>query len=205
MAEGPRRVLYTIGHSNHTVEQFVALLKSHKVSVVADVRSAPYSRYCPHFDREELAAVLGQEGIGYVFLGKELGARPDDAACYEGGRVSFRRVAARQAFRDGLERLRAGMARHCIALMCAEKEPLECHRTILVCRHLDGADVGIEHILEDGTTEDHRAAGRRLAKMLKVERTLFEPNLTEQELVERAYDQQAERIACRVADREDEQ
>ncbi len=202
MAEPQQRVLYTIGHSNHTVEHFVALLKSHNVSVVADVRSAPYSRYCPHFDREALAAVLRREGIRYVYFGEELGARPDDPACYENGRVSFSRVAARQAFRDGLERVLAGVARHRVALMCAEKDPLECHRTILVCRHLDAAGLAIEHILEDGTTEGHHAAGRRLAKMLKVERTLFEPNLTEHELAERAFDQQAEKIACRASDQE---
>ncbi len=204
MAEAHARVLYTIGHSNHTTEQFVALLKSHQVSVVADVRSAPYSRYCPHFNREELAPALRSAGIRYAYFGKELGARPDDPACYENGRVSFRRVAARQAFREGLERIRAGAARHAVALMCAEKDPLECHRTILVCRHLDAAGLAIQHILEDGTLEDHRAAGRRLARKLKVERTLFEPNLTERELAERAFDQQAERIACRAPDQEEE-
>jgi uncharacterized protein (DUF488 family) len=204
VAEAQERVLYTIGHSNHTVEHLIGLLKTHGVSVVADVRSAPYSRYCPQFGREALAPVLRREGIRYVYLGKELGARPDDPACLQGGRVSFARVAAKPAFREGLARLRSGIARHRVALMCAEKDPVECHRTILVCRHLDGAGLDIQHILEDGSIEEHRAAGRRLARKLKVERTLFEPDLTERELVERAYDQQAERVACRAPDQEEE-
>src|SRR5690242_16269876 len=124
--------LYTVGHSNRTLEEFLSAIKSHGITAVADVRSQPYSRMHPHFDREALAASLKPEGIAYVFLGKELGARTPDAACYIEGKVQFDRLARTPAFQEGLERVRQGMEPYRVALLCAEREPLACHRTILV-------------------------------------------------------------------------
>jgi hypothetical protein len=98
MVEPKCNILYTIGHSNHTIEDFIALLKRYGVTCIADVRSAPYSRYCPQFNKGALAASLQAAGITYMFLGKELGARPDDPSCYEGGCVNFQRLAKREEF-----------------------------------------------------------------------------------------------------------
>src|SRR5713101_7111495 len=97
----------TIGHSTHTIEKFADVLCHNRVTAVADVRSVPYSRFQPQFNRESLSRALKEHGIAYVFLGKELGARSEDKTCYENGRVQYRRLSQTRAFRSGLERVRA--------------------------------------------------------------------------------------------------
>jgi uncharacterized protein (DUF488 family) len=192
MVESKGNILYTIGHSNHKIEDFINLLKRCGVTCVADVRTAPYSRYCPQFNKDALAAALQADGIAYMFLGKELGGRPGDPSCYENGCVDFQRLAEREEFKQGIERLVADVSKYRIALMCAEKDPLECHRTILISRHLKKHSIHIKHILTDGGIEDHTEAERRLIGMLKTEPALFES----MEAIEEAYDQQAEKM-CR--------
>ena len=188
------RMIYTIGHSNHPIERFIALLQQHGVDAVADVRSIPYSRFNPQFRKEKLQAALGEAGMRYVFLGDELGARTQDPSCYdETGRVSYTKLAATDLFRRGIERLQAGMQTHRIAIMCAEREPLDCHRTILVSRELERAGMSVTHILSEGTLETHRHAMERLASSLKLADTdLFR---SPDELIEDAYEKQGTRIA----------
>ena len=155
--------ILTVGHSNHPLDDFLALLTKHRVAVVADVRSVPWSRFNPHFGREALAAALAARGIDYDHLGRELGGRPDDSACRdEDGRVDYERVAATRRFRDGLARVTSRAAERRVALMCAEKEPLDCHRTLLVAPALDGEGFRVEHVLADGGLESHGAAMDRL-------------------------------------------
>ena len=154
--------IFTVGHSNHSLDDFLGLLSRHRIAVLADVRSAPYSRFSPHFDRAALADALGARGVEYAWLGRELGGRPDDPACYEGGRVSFERVARTGGFRAGLAKVAAAAAQGRVALMCAEKEPLDCHRTLLVAHALDGEGVAVAHVLADGGLEPHAAAMARL-------------------------------------------
>ncbi len=185
--------LYTIGHSTHSLERLTGLLGNHSVTAVADVRSHPYSRYNPQFNRETLKAHLKANGFEYVFLGGQLGARSEDPACYREGQVQFELVAGTSLFKEGLARVHKGMKTHRICLMCAEKDPLFCHRTILVCRHLRAPDIQINHILEDGALERHQDAERRLMGILRVpESTLF---ATFEEQRERAYDIQGKKIA----------
>ena len=155
--------VYTIGHSNHPLERFLALLRRHGIEAVADVRSMPASRRHPQYNRERLEAALAGNGIGYLFLGKELGARRAEPEAYEGGVASYERIARLPAFRSGLDIVKQSAAEHRTALMCAEKEPLDCHRALLVCRHLRDAIDGIHHILADGVLESHAAVERRLA------------------------------------------
>ncbi|GAF97069.1 unnamed protein product [marine sediment metagenome] len=197
MSETKHNILYTIGHSNHTIRNFIALLKRHKINMVVDVRSVPYSRYCPQFDKNVVSAALQAVNIQYMFLGRELGARPNDTTCYEDGCVNFEFITRRKEFKDGLQRLLTGIGKYYIVLMCTEKEPLECHRTILICRNLKEHKLCIKHILEDGKIEDHEDTERRLAKMLKIEPTLFEPEKMHSDLIEQAYDQQAQNISHR--------
>lgn len=194
MTESNRLVLYTIGHSNYDLERFIDLLKMHQITAVADVRSSPFSQYCPHFNRESLSNSLESAGIRYVYLGKELGARQDDLPYCPSGHVSFENMAERPEFKRGLDRLYEGMEKFRIAIMCSEKEPLVCHRTILVCRNLKRYGISIKHILEDGGVEDHQDAERRLVKMMKIEPNLFEQEITEADRIKRAYDQQADKI-----------
>jgi uncharacterized protein (DUF488 family) len=150
--------IFTIGHSNHSIGHFIGLLQQHGITALADVRSMPYSRRHPQFGREKLIEALRGAGIAYVFLGDQLGGKQ--------GR-SYKEVAATEAFRAGLERLREGAERHRVAFMCAEREPLDCHRTLLVARHLKAPGLAIRHILADGTIEEQDSVERRLIKKMK--------------------------------------
>jgi uncharacterized protein (DUF488 family) len=155
-------MIYTIGHSKHPAERFIELLRRHDIGALADVRSTPFSRFNPQFNRERLAAALRDAGIQYVFLGQELGARPRERELYEGDRVSYAKLAQSEPFRRGLERVMAGSRDHRIALMCAEKDPLHCHRTLLISPELERAGVPVTHILADGSLETHAALMQRV-------------------------------------------
>ncbi len=155
--------ILTIGHSNHTMETFLQLLDRHDVSALADVRAAPYSRFNPQFNREQLAECLKNSNIEYVYLGRELGGRSDDPACYEHGRISYDRLSRTPGFHEGLKRVVRGAEEYHIALMCAEKEPLDCHRTLLVGHELDKMNgIDVTHILPDGRLEPHKDTMNRL-------------------------------------------
>jgi uncharacterized protein (DUF488 family) len=184
--------LYTIGHSNHPINHFIDLLAIHHIEVICDVRSAPYSRYNPQFNREPLRQALKQSEIGYVFLGKELGARTDDPACYVDGKISYHRLSQTPVFQIGIARLEAGIDRYRVALLCAEKDPVMCHRSILICHQLRSSNFEIKHILDDGAVEQHRQLEQRLMRVVGVQQDLFsEP----EDLIEEAYVRQASRIA----------
>ena len=185
--------VYTIGHSKHTLDEFAGLLKQHGVTALADVRSAPFSRFNPQFNKDALARELKTRGIKYVFLGRELGARSDDRSCYENGRVQYSRLARTDLFQQGLERVRRGAEEHRIALMCAEKEPLECHRTLLVARALDEQGAEVMHILADGGLESHREAMERLLEVTGLPREdLFRSRA---ELIAEALKRQEDKVA----------
>jgi len=185
--------LFTIGHSNHDIDRFLELLAMHGIQTVCDVRSHPYSQYCPQFNREALELTLRRVGIEYAFFGAEFGARTTDANCYRAGRVDYNRLAETEAFRSGVSGLTRMVETQRVALLCAEKDPLTCHRSILVCRRLRSTIEDIRHILESGETETQRESEYRLMGMLKI----VYPDLfsTEEELIEEAYDQQGEKIA----------
>ena len=203
-----RATVLTIGHSTHALEAFIALLQRHHVTAVADVRAAPYSRFNPQFNRQPLAAALGERGIEYVFLGRELGGRSGDPSCYENGRIRYARLARTERFGNGIDRVMRGTRRYRIALMCAEKEPLDCHRTLLVARALDERGVDVAHILAGGTLEPHTEAMDRLLdknkEKLELCRNGFFPSKRE-ELIALAIDSQEARVAYkRVAHKDDQ-
>lgn len=188
--------IYTIGHSTHPEEHFVGLLLSHGITAISDVRSKPYSRVNPQYNREELKQTLRIHGISYVFLGKELGARSDDPSCYEYGKVQYDRLAQTQLFQSGIERILIGKKKHRIALMCAEKEPLHCHRTILVTRHLVAAGGKVQHIHANGELESQEEVLRRLMLQLGMPETDMFKSRTD--LEREAYERQEQRISYRV-------
>ena len=154
--------IHTIGHSNHPIDVFVELLKRHGIEQIADVRSQPHSRFNPQFNRERLSASLRAAGIDYEPMGAELGARATDPECYVGDKVDYELLARSEAFRSGVARLAAAASERRIALLCAEKDPLACHRTILVCPHLEALGLDARHIREDGRIETGEAALERL-------------------------------------------
>lgn len=186
-------VVYTVGHSTLPLADFVGVLARNEITVLADVRSSPYSRFNPQFNREPLKDELRARGVSYVFLGKELGARSDDPSCYAHGQVQFDRLAETQLFESGIERIRKGASQYRVALMCAEREPLECHRTILVARKLEKSGVEIRHILSSGQVESHEDALNRLIKIHGLDNDdLFR---SREEVENEAYDKQARIIA----------
>lgn len=183
----------TIGHSTHAIDHFLSLLTRNGIDAIADVRSSPYSRHHPQFGREALKAALKEVGVAYVFLGRELGARSDDPRHYEDGRVRYDRIAAGGPFRAGIDRVMAGAAQRRIALMCAERDPLTCHRTILVARALVERGASVRHVLADGSVETHERALDRLMGTLGIDpRDLF---ASPEVLRDRAYAEQEARIA----------
>lgn len=188
----PARVL-TIGHSSHSADDFIGLLRKHGVSVVADVRSVPFSRFSPQFNKDTLSKTLEKAGIGYVFFGRELGARSQDQSCYVDGQVRYSLLARTELFRAGLERLFSDAKDKQVAIMCTEKDPLDCHRTLLIARSLVAADVEVNHVLADGVTESNDEAMVRLL----TKHGLQQPDLfrSTEELLEDALQRQERRIA----------
>lgn len=179
--------IFTIGHSTHPFQQFAQLLKLNGVTAVADVRSAPYSRYNPQYNREPLKAALESVGIAYSHLGDQLGAMRTEAEVYlPSGRVDFSRTWLTPAFREGVQRIRKGLQKYSIAMMCAERDPLTCHRNLLISRFLRDELQGLSHIRADGTIESHSQLESRLLAECKLpEKDLFR---SREELVKLAYE-----------------
>ena len=149
--------LWTVGHSNHTVERFLELLGEHGIEVVVDVRSEPYSSYSKHFCQAPLRRSLKDAGLSYVFMGRELGGRPPESEFYdEDGHVLYGEVAATERFREGLRRLVDGATRYRVAVMCSEENPTPCHRRQLITRALreTGPRMSIRHIRATGEVVD---------------------------------------------------
>ncbi len=183
--------LLTVGHSNREPAEFIELLHRHGVTAVADVRSQPYSRYLPQFNRETLKEWLTDSEIAYVFLGDELGARRTEAECYVDGQAKYELIEKTPAFQKGLDRIRSGVERHAIALMCAEKDPITCHRAILVAKALR-TEMEIAHIISVEELESHRDMEERLLRLWNLEeQSLF---LTKEERLREAYEKQGARI-----------
>ncbi len=152
-----QRSLLTLGYGSRSKEEVLALLNRYRIDYLIDVRSTPWSRYRPEFSQDRLARSLRDQDIRYVFMGAELGGRPDDPDCHdEEGRVDYRACENRQLFREGIARLcGAWAAGHPVALMCSEGRPEDCHRTKLVAVALVKVGVDIRHIDENGTLRSH--------------------------------------------------
>jgi uncharacterized protein (DUF488 family) len=154
--------LLTIGHSNLPAERFMALVQDAGVTAIADVRSVPFSRRFPWFSGPKLAAQLQGAEIAYLPFGDALGGRPRDPALYCDGVADYEKMAAATQFRASLDRLGEAIGRFRLCVMCAEREPLDCHRCLLVGRALAERGLGLGHILVDGTIEPHAATEERL-------------------------------------------
>src|SRR5271154_6472395 len=125
--------IFTIGHSNHSMEKFAHLLKQHNIEMLVDTRSQPYSKYCPWFDQDVIKPAVSELGLQYQFLGREMGGRPTDRSMYdEEGHVLYSRVAESAPFQQTMDWLLKAMVESRIALMCGEEDPLDCHRRLLI-------------------------------------------------------------------------
>ena len=186
--------LMTIGHSNLPADRFITPLRDSKVSAVIDVRSVPFSRWCPWFSGKTLAQRLAGEAIAYIALGDAHGGRPSDPRLYRDGVADYEAMAARAEFAAGLERVVDEMARHRVCLLCAEREPLDCHRCLLVGRALAARGLALGHIRPDGTIEPHAATEQRLLA-LAGEADLFRDDA---ERLAHAYRRRAQAVAGRI-------
>ena len=146
--------LYTIGHSDHSISEFVGLLRQHGIALVVDVRSQPYSRWTHQFNRELLARDLQEAKIGYCFMGDRLGGRPDDPSLYDAGqeRPDYDRLEQTAPFQAGIEQLLELARTHPLVVMCSEGDYRQCHRHLLITQALIGRGQTVIHIQPDGTT-----------------------------------------------------
>lgn len=188
----------SIGHSNIAADRFVAMLQAAGAGAVADVRTTPFSRFCPWFSGKNLKPLLEESRIGYRAYGSALGGRPARPELYCDGIADYEAMARQDDFQAGLDRLAGDAAQVLgrICLMCAEREPLDCHRCLLVARALAARGSAVGHILHDGTIEPHAATEQRLLNLAGEESDLFATRLAER--IAAAYRRRARAIAFRA-------
>ena len=189
--------LWTIGYSTHTITRFIELLNFYSIKEVWDVRSKPYSKYNKIFNKECIEKYLTENKIAYSFKGHSLGGRINNPACYdENKKLQYKKVAKLIAFQSALNQIEDKLKTSNLALMCSEGHPLKCHRMILVCRELSQQTriLGeqIKHILPDGSTKTNKEMEKVLMDKFKLYPDMFR---TEEECIEGAYNQQAQKIA----------
>jgi uncharacterized protein (DUF488 family) len=191
--------IYTIGHSNHKIEYFIDLLKIYSINCVVDVRSVPFSKYVSHFNKSEIKISLNMSNILYIFMGKELGARRENKTLYTNGYLDFEKVSQEPLFQNGIKRLVDGLNKNYnIALMCSEKDPIDCHRNILVARELSKKNIEIYNIMDNKKIETQKKIEERLVNVYFPNRkqlSLFEEPKSHYELINRAYKLANEKIA----------
>jgi uncharacterized protein (DUF488 family) len=188
--------LFTVGHSNISAERFIALLRGAGVDAIADVRSIPASRFCPWFSAKNLASLLAGANMDYLSFGDELGGRPRDPSLYCDGVADYEVMARWPSFRAGLDRLLANAGQRRLCLMCSERDPLDCHRCLLVARALAARGVTVGHILHDGGIESHTATERRLLETAGVDSDLFATG--QDERLAAAYRRRVRAVAYRL-------
>lgn len=150
----PQPTVWTIGHSNHGFDAFAQLVAGERIEFLVDVRSFPYSRFAPQFNREELRAAIARRGIRYLFLGEALGGRPTSEEHYDAdGHALYGPMAEEPAFRAAIQRVLEGARAYRLALLCSEGDPQDCHRRLLVGRVLAAEGVELRHVLPDGSVQ----------------------------------------------------
>jgi uncharacterized protein (DUF488 family) len=152
-------VIWTIGHSNMSIERFLELLRAHEIELLVDVRTAPYSRHWPQFSRDALARSVQADAITYLFLGRELGGKPDDPALRgPHGLPDYDAIAVTPLYQEGIKRLADLAHARRTAFMCSEGDPAQCHRERLVARTLRAQGWQVCHILTDGSIQQEAQA-----------------------------------------------
>jgi uncharacterized protein (DUF488 family) len=188
--------LFTVGHSTYPPERFLALLKQSRVETIIDVRSKPFSRRFPWFSQGKLAERLRRADIAYAWRGEALGGRPADPALLRDGVVDYAAVAQSSAFQAAVAELIADARQNAkLCLMCAEREPLDCHRCLLIARTLAERGLGIGHIISDGTIEPHAATEERLLALTRTHADLFQSDRAAR--LAEAYCRRAGKVAFR--------
>ncbi len=185
--------VFSIGHSTLSYEQFVSRLKSEKINAIADVRSSPFSRNFPQFNKDTLRFSLNSDKIAYVFLGKELGGRPKEPSLYTDGVANYEKMANSESFQEGIKRIELGAKKYRIALMCSERDPLDCHRCLLVGRALNERGTQVFHILNDTQTVDQVEIERQLLAIAGTKQDDMFASRADQ--IKNAYQKRARKVA----------
>jgi uncharacterized protein (DUF488 family) len=188
-------MILTIGHSTQSYEAFRDLAFSHGITAIVDVRTMPFSRHTPQFNQRELRKSLQKDGIAYVFLGDALGGRPSKSTLLTDGVADYAHMAMEAEFAAGLERVIKGSQKFRIAMMCAERDPLDCHRCLLVGRALHEKNIEVAHILGDGDAIDHKGIEARLVTLAKQDPLQTDLFASDEELLDTAYKLHAKRVA----------
>jgi uncharacterized protein (DUF488 family) len=185
--------IFTVGHSIHDTTTFCQLLKRNEIEVVLDVRSSPYSRRAPHFNRGALQQMLRANEVRYCFGGRALGGRPENPRMYVGGQADYRQMAASDQFVASIRRVARGAKVANVALLCAEADPIECHRFLLVGRALHDRGLEVQHILANSSLESHKDAEQRMLVATRLSQT--DVFASSDDVLALAYERQAARYA----------
>lgn len=158
--------IYSIGHGNKDIEEFIAELKAFSIQYLLDIRSKPFSKWSPQYNKSELQSDLERNNIKYVFLGDTLGGLPDDRSCYNSdGKVVYELIKDKDFFKSSLQRLvTANEKKIKIAIMCSESKPEECHRSKLIGEELFKKNISIKHIISQTTIKTQEAVINELTK-----------------------------------------
>lgn len=186
------KILYTIGHSKHEIEFFINLLNLYEINCLIDVRSTPYSRIAPQYNKENLSVILKLKKINYLHFPKEFGARQTDLAFLDlEGKVDYSRLRETPEFREGVRRVLEGLEKNFkIVLMCSEANPFDCHRFVMIAYHFVRENILVKHIMKDGLLVDNVDLEKELLKKyskILPSNDLFTNNVTDQLRLELAY------------------
>ena len=157
----PQHPIYTIGHGTRSIIELLSLLKRFSIDFLLDVRSRPYSKFNPQYNREHLAASLDRENIKYIYMGDVLGGHPSDTSCYKiDGKVDYELVRQKDFFKKGIERIRTAYEKDLkVVLLCSESKPAGCHRSRLIGTELHRQKILVQHIDESGALRDQEYPG----------------------------------------------
>ena len=202
-------ILYTIGHSKHEYSFFESMLKKYDISYLLDVRSVPFSRFAETYNRNNIKSLLAESGITYKQMGKYFGARPQDEALYTSEHfLDFEKVRGSKLFLEGVENVILGLDKgNNVALMCTEKDPLDCHRAIMVSKGFLDAGINVNHILENGLLQTQLELEQRMLKKYYPDRdqlTLFnyETGIDESECIRNCYIKRNQEIGYHISEEE---
>lgn len=191
-------VCYTIGHSTNSIEKFLLLLKENKINCIVDVRSSPFSKIAPQYNKDNIKKTLKINNIFYLFLGNELGARYNDINLFENGVVSFKKVSITQNFQSGIKRIVEGIKKEFkIALMCSERDPINCHRFGLISHELFKIGINVFHIFDNGIILSNEELEKKLIEIYISDfnqLSLLEEQSNNENVIEKIYEKHNKKI-----------
>jgi uncharacterized protein (DUF488 family) len=170
-----RKTIYTIGHSNQSLDSFLKLLLDNGIQVLVDVRSIPRSKYANQFDSPALKEAITRAGLTYLYFGREIGGKPGNLAFYDSeGYVLYDLIAQSPDFKKTIDRLIDGIGKYKVAIMCSEEDPTECHRRLLIGKVLSTQDIDELHIRADGRVQsEQELSGTRIYDRNQLKLDLF--------------------------------